>query len=392
MLPQLQASQQPSSSLFNSPGELLATALGPKTQTGQNLIPFQGETTKAFGETVGRDIATEPFKRAGLPSLAGATIGGLAGGPFGALLGAGAGAALNPLIRGAELFALNKLGKTAGFSRGFPEQLAEAQGRAGIQGQMPQTPLLTNNPGPVNPATMYVAPEGVAGTNINQVSQAGAMAKYPQQPMPQSPAQQSQQLALQKLQQMQPAAQPTATAGTSAPAPVARQPVVRQPVATTPKVQAQPVTRSSSVINKELTDLDNQMTSLRDDALDNRLKPDTPEGQAYSNQLNEMSKKAKSLQTELDLAKKAEKKVTKKKAPSNVSQMLTEDTIFNTKAEWEKANLFNKLANNKPVGGYREGSNIVRYEKNDYSSVPELLRKELPEVSIVKRNIKGKRQ
>ena len=201
MLPQLEASQQPSSSLFNSPTELLATALGPKTAQGQNLIPYQGQTTKAFGETVGRDIATEPYKRAGLPTLAGATIGGIAGGPFGAMLGAGFGAALNPMLRGAELYSLNKLGKTAGFLPGFPEQLAQAQGRAGIQGQIPQTPLLTNNPsapGPVNPNTMFVSPEGVAGTNINQVSQAGAQQKYAPQPVPQTP----QQMAIQKTQEI----------------------------------------------------------------------------------------------------------------------------------------------------------------------------------------------
>jgi hypothetical protein len=201
MLPQLEASQQPSSSLFNSPTELLATALGPKTPSGQNLIPYQGQTTRAFGETVGRDIATEPFKRAGLPSLAGATIGGVFGGPLGAIAGAGLGAAVNPLLRAAELYSLNKLGKTAGFSKGFPEQLAEAQGRAGIQGQMPQTPLLTNQPsvaGPVNPQTMYVAPEGVAGTNINQVSQAGAQQKYAPQPVAQTPK----DMALQTTQQI----------------------------------------------------------------------------------------------------------------------------------------------------------------------------------------------
>lgn len=206
MLPKLEASQQPSSSLFNSPTELLASALGPKTKQGQNLIPYQGETTRAFGETVGRDIATEPFKTTGLPSIAGATIGGLVGGPFGAMAGAGLGAAINPLLRGAELYSLNKLGKTAGFTRGFPEQLAQAQGRAGIQAQAPQTPLLTNNPtapGPVNPQTMYVAPEGVAGTNINQVSQMGAQQKYAPQPIAQTPAQQSQQMAAQKLQEVQ---------------------------------------------------------------------------------------------------------------------------------------------------------------------------------------------
>ena len=210
MLTQLEASQQPSSSLFNSPSELLATALGPKTAQGQNLIPYQGETTRAFGETVGRDIATEPYKRAGLPSLAGATIGGFAGGPLGAILGAGAGAALNPLLRGAELFALNKLGKTAGFSRGFPEQLAEAQqlaGRTGLEASIPQTPLLSA-PGPVAPTINMPGPqrnvniEGQSYTLPNQIDVANSQTARPQS-IPQTPAQQSQQLAAQKLQEVQ---------------------------------------------------------------------------------------------------------------------------------------------------------------------------------------------
>lgn len=318
MLPNLEASQLPSESLFSSPSELLARALGPKTQSGQTLIPFQGQTTKAFGETVGRDIATAPFKSAGLPSIAGATIGGIAGGPIGAMIGAGAGAAINPLLRAAELYSLNKLGKTAGFTKGFPEQLAQAQGRAGIQGQMPQTPLLTNQAtGPVNPSTMYVAPEGVAGTNINQVSQAGAQQKYAPQPVAQTP----QQMALQKTQQIVNQNQPKTTT-----------PVVTTPA---PKVQAQPVaqttTRSSDVINKELTALDNEMTNLRDTALENRITPDTPEGVAYSNQLNEMANKASTLQKELELAKKAEKSANKKSsksAPSNVSKMMTPEDTF----------------------------------------------------------------
>lgn len=71
--------------------------------------------------------------------------------------------------------------------------------------------------------------------------------------------------------------------------------------------------------------------------------------------------------------------------------MLTEDTIFNTKAEWEKANLFNKLADKKRVGGYKEGGNIVREEYFDYGTMPEDLRKNIPAISTVKRTIKGKR-
>jgi hypothetical protein len=154
--------------LFNSPTELLATALGPKTPSGQNLIPYQGQTTRAFGETVGRDIATEPFKTAGLPSLAGATIGGIFGGPIGAMAGAGLGAAANPLLRAAELYSLNKLGKTAGFIKGFPEQLAEARTTAAQQQAFTPPPSATttaqaftppNVSGPVSPSNIPMTPD-----------------------------------------------------------------------------------------------------------------------------------------------------------------------------------------------------------------------------------------
>jgi hypothetical protein len=487
MLSQLEASQQPSSSLFNSPTELLATALGPKTAQGQNLIPYQGQTTKAFGETVGRDIATEPYKRAGLPSLAGATIGGLAGGPFGAILGLGAGAALNPLLRGAELFALNKLGKTAGFSKGFPEQLAEAQqlaGRTGLEASIPQTPLLTGPSGPVAPTrTMYVNPEGVATTNVQ-----GTQTNYTPggrvtpnfatiRNQNKTAAQQSQQLAAQKLQEIQAKQQPqqvlspeqqqkgndilaqirarNAAGGSNQPGQMISRPPTQGPLAQveTPvagpvnpssieasidalpserwtlaeklaleraKLQETPPTvmsaadeadmakqaiesqkatnseiisqhakgnimgettsidtgknayngsnstqgkakalekagvdslpivngmtdaqvidalhtemfgkktkspftpeaRTSKTINSELNALEEQMTSLRDDALESRLKPDTPEGEAYSKQLNELSKQATALEKELEIVKKAEKKASKS-APKTLEE------------------------------------------------------------------------
>jgi hypothetical protein len=71
--------------------------------------------------------------------------------------------------------------------------------------------------------------------------------------------------------------------------------------------------------------------------------------------------------------------------------MLTEDKVFNTKAEWDKENMFNTLAGNKRVGGYKEGEHVVREEEPDYSSIPESIRKELPKRSMVKRDSKGKR-
>ena len=499
MLPQLEASQQPSASLFNSPTELLATALGPKTQTGQNLIPYQGQTTKAFGETVGRDIATEPFKRAGLPSLAGATIGGVFGGPIGAIAGAGLGAAVNPLLRLAELYSLNKLGQTAGFLPGFPEQLAQAQGmagRAGLEASIPKTPLLPAPTGPVAPTrTMYVNPEGVATTNVQ-----GTQTNYTPggrvtpnfatiRNQNKTASQQSQQLAAQKLQEIQAKQQPqqgndilaqirarNAAGGSNQPGQMISTPPTQGPFAQVetpvagpvnpssfdPAIEAlpndrfsfadklalqranlqnnpppamtaadetsmakqaaesqkttnseiisqhargnimgetasidtgkdayngsnatqgkakalekagvdslpivngmtdaqvidalhtemfgkktkspfTPEARTSKTINNELKNIDEQMTILREDALEGRLLPNTPEGEAYAKQLDEMGKQVKALEKELETTLKAEKKFGKKpsieeikakaKAPKNVSQMLIDDTPSNS--------------------------------------------------------------
>ena len=441
MLPQLEASQQPSASLFNSPTELLASALGPKTSTGQTLIPYQGQTTKAFGETVGRDIATQPFKSAGLPSIAGATIGGFAGGPLGAMVGAGLGAAVNPLLRAAELYSLNKLGKTAGFTKGFPEQLAQAQGRAGIQGQIPQTPLLTNQPsvaGPVNPQTMYVAPEGVAGTNINQVSQAGAQQKYAPQPVQQTP----QQMAVQKTQEIvnqQKTISPQQQAildqirarGNKAPVPTQPAPVAGpvKPTSIETSIDALPSDRFSAADKLALkkAELQNNppapMTAVEEVTaradMAKQQKAMTPEYRGTivkewikGNQLVEgvpidTSKKAyngsnlvranaqKLMKAQIDsipviegvtpaqtinaMVAHLEKTnpgifKAKKKGPSNVSKMLTgEDLpsgisslskeatgkIYSSKAEYDKANLFNTLQENIPRASYMEGDKLI---------------------------------
>ena len=293
-LTQLESQARPTSELVGGRAGQVAQAISPKTLAGETLVPLQGQGMQAFGERVGRGVRTNPGQ-----ALVEAGVTALTGIPF------------KTISQGVGELGARYLGAKTGFMPGFSEKLGQTQGRAGIQGQIPQTPLLTNNPtpaGPVNPATMYVAPEGVAGTNINQVSQAGAMAKYPPQPTGPTP----QQMAIEKTQQIVQQNQPK-------PTPVVRQPVTTQPVVT------QPTLRSSNVIGQELSTLDNQMTNLRDNALSNRLTPDTPEGQAYAKQLNDMSTQANKLQKELNLAKEAEKKAAKKKGPSNVSQMLTDD-------------------------------------------------------------------
>jgi hypothetical protein len=322
MLPELQASQQSSQSLFNTPGQLLAKALGPKTAQGQNLIPYQGETARAFGETVGRDIATSPFKTTGIPSIAGATIGTLAGGPIGGLIGAGVGAMANPLVRGAELFALNKLGKTAGFIRGFPEELAQAQqlaGRQGLQANMPPAP------GPVAP--MIASPSGqvtAPGGRPLPTQASGQPVTQPQGPTPQ-------QMAIQKTQEIvaQRQARPQQVAGPVEPqplAPQARTPLSRPQPQPTPKVEG---VRSSSEIRKELDMIGRQSDELHGQGLESGIKYGTPEGESYQAQLGQLSSRARILEKELEQALKAEKTATKqiakKKAPSNVSQMLTDE-------------------------------------------------------------------
>jgi len=345
-LAQLESQARPTSELVGSPVGQVAQAISPKTLAGETLVPLQGQAMQAFGERVGRGVRTNPGQ-----ALVEAGVTALTGIPF------------KTISQGIGELGARYLGAKTGFMPGFSEKVNQAQGRAGIQGQMPQTPLLTNNPsapGPVNPATMYVSPEGVAGTNINQVSQAGAMAKYPPQPVAQTP----QQMAIQKTQEIvnQRAITPA--------------PVVRQPVATIPVQQS--TVRSSSAINKELVDLDNQMTNLRDNALENRLRPDTPEGQVYSNQLNEMSKQATTLAKELELAKKAEKslaKQAKKIPPKNVSQMIvpeeqlpsgisslskgTTGEIYSSKDAYDKAMLFKTLQEDVPRASYIEGDKLI---------------------------------
>jgi hypothetical protein len=197
-LPALEASQQPSASLFQTPGQMLARNLGPQA-AGETLIPLQGRTTRALGEQVARDISNRPLTAGGV-GLGGAALGGLLGGPLGAM----AGAALAPGMRFAQLAAMNKLSQTAGFAPGFTEQLAAARGRAGIQSGMPTTPALGYTPsgggggapapGPVNPATMYAGAGGVS-SDLGTAGAAALNVKYP----PFTPPQAVQQAAAERI-------------------------------------------------------------------------------------------------------------------------------------------------------------------------------------------------
>lgn len=359
-LPALEASKIPSSSLFNTTGSKIAKTFAPESPVpGEILVPYQGKTLQAFGENLGRDFATRPALTTA-KQLAAPVIGGLLGGPVGLAAGLGITGATN-LFKMAELASLAKLGKTAALQPGFAQELKAAQQAAKMQqsftppnqnvgkgftapGQtvpgpispntainpaqmaQAQTQQAVNNmprPAPVNPTTMnypltvqgpgqqlppsvMTAPdlsrrvniEGQSSVLPSQINTTNSQTARPQQT--------PQQMAIQKTQEI-------VQQQTPKPAPVVRtQPTVKAPV-------EQTTIRSSNIIDKELTALDNQMTNLRDEALSNRLTPNTPEGQAYSNQLNEMANRAKSLQTELELAKKAEKK-TNKSAPKTLEE------------------------------------------------------------------------
>lgn len=331
-LSQLESQARPTSELVGSRTGQIAQAMSPKTLAGETLVPLRGQGMQAFGERVGRGVRTEPLQAMGEVGLT-----ALTGIPF-KTLGQGIG----------ELGA-RYLGAKTGFMPGFSDKLTQAQGRAGIQGQMPQTPLLTNNPsapGPVNPSTMYVSPEGVAGSNMNQVSQAGAQQKYAPQPVPQTPAQVAQQAAASKI--ISPVAPTPQSIPQIAASKIEGAPPVQAAPMQAPQIQnannivAQqqafaksqlpparapiqaPVAQPSNIINSKLTKLDEEMTALRENNMAEGVKPNTPAGDAYSKQMNEMSKQAQALQKELDLAKKAEK--AQKKTPGNVSQMIVPDS------------------------------------------------------------------
>lgn len=315
-LPTLQAGQQPSKSLFATPEQQSALRMAERMPGEPNvpLIPVQGKSMQAFGERVGREYVTDPYRAAadiGLSVVAGLPL------------------PLSAAQRALQARQSRTLSQAANFDPMFRQKLMQDVS------QPTPTPMQAPAPGPVNPATMnypltvqgpgqqlppsvMTAPDlsrrvNIEGQPFNLPSQINTTNSQTARPQPVTP----QQLALEKTQQI-------VQQQTPKPAPVVRtQPTVKAPV-------EQTTIRPSNIIDKELTALDNQMTNLRDEALFNRLTPDTPEGQAYSNQLNEMGKQAAVLAKELELAKKAEKSQVRqaKKAPPNVSKMMTPEDTF----------------------------------------------------------------
>jgi len=390
-------------------------------QRTKGNVPLNGQVYQAAGEQFGEHLKS-PYTWA--TELGAGALGGLMGGP----VGAGVGVAL-PLIRkgykaiqGAKDISANKTLGNLNFTSLSPEEQAALQQNfphpvtGPVQPQSVPQPTIqpqANYPLTVQGSGQTLPPSTIPmGTNPRAVNIEGQRSVLPYQinttnsqaaRPPSIP-----QVAASKIIPVQPTplAQQAADwakrsgGGYTPPAnmsvPTAQpitQPItkVTQPVVQKTVVQT---TRTPSEIRKEMDIIGNQNDLLHQHGLENKIQYGTPEGELHQARLGELSNKMDKLQSELEAATKAEKsalrKSAKKKVPE-VSQMLTEETVFPNKEEFDKANLFNTLAGKKPVGGYREGENIVRHEVQNYGDWPEEVKQHLPEVSIVKRNSKGKR-
>jgi len=191
-LEQLQSQARPTSELMTNPIDKFAKATAPVSPEGYPLVPLQGRGMEAWGERVGRGIRTNPGQ-----ALAEAAITGLTGVP------------VKTISQGVSELAARHLANKTGFNPEFPAAVQAAQGRAGIQANMPTQQALPYNPtpGPVNPATLYGTTTGEVGLTPQAATSEALANKYKPQPT-QTPKQMSMDLAASKLQPVAPAINP----------------------------------------------------------------------------------------------------------------------------------------------------------------------------------------
>jgi hypothetical protein len=287
--------------------------MAPENTAGQKLVPYAGRTAEGVGEQIGSQYRKNPLT--GLVDL-------------GATLATGIPAPITAMGRAAPALAARQLQQATQFEPGFGPARAAAlqrEGQMGLQANMPPTQNLLPAPGPVAP--MIASPSGqvtAPGGRPLPTQASGQPVTQPQGPTPQ-------QMAIQKTQEIvaQRQQQPQKVAGPVQPQPLppqARTPQTKPASQPTPKVEG---VRSSSEIRKELDMIGRQSDELHGQGLESGIKYGTPEGESYQAQLGQLSSRARILEKELEQALKAEKTATKqiakKKAPSNVSQMLTDE-------------------------------------------------------------------
>ena len=178
-LPALEASQQPSGSLFSGFLDKAALRLAPEGPTGGKLVPLEGKGLQAFTEQTTRDFFNKPKSFNDVLSGKYGNIGGALAGlavTAGNPLGAAAGFFAPQYVKALEILAQRRLQNKAALQPNFQQQLGQAQqtaGRIGLESSLPQTPLLGYTPrsggsggGTGGNPTMYVGPTGEATTNL----------------------------------------------------------------------------------------------------------------------------------------------------------------------------------------------------------------------------------
>lgn len=140
----LQASQRPSSSLFATPEQQSALRMAERMPGEGNvpLIPVQGKSAQAFGERVGREYVTDPYRAAadvGLSVIAGVPL------------------PLSAAQRAMQARQSRTLSQAAQFDPMFRQKLlTDIEAQANM-------PVMPPAPGPVNPATIPSYPLTVQG-------------------------------------------------------------------------------------------------------------------------------------------------------------------------------------------------------------------------------------
>lgn len=406
---QFMAGEIPATSLTEVPtapltqqnvGTRFAYNMAPENIQGQKLVAPKGKAFEGYMENLGATYKQNPLMGA-LDVATG--LGGMAL--------TGLPTPVSALSKAVPALAARQLTKATQFEPGFGaarEAALMREGRAGLEANMPQTPALPA-PGPVAP-TLYANQAGEitgqGGTSVpQQLSSAGKAVPGT------TPKEVSMNLAASKLQPVKPTpptspVQPADWASRSSGGytPPTSGPVATTPAKTpTPKPAQQPAPkvegiRSSQSIKNELGTISRQSDDLHELGLETGIKYGTPEGEAHQAQLGQLAARTKVLEKELEQSLKAEKSALKKsskKGPSNVSQMLTEDTSgpkqYSSKEQFEKERMVSMLKEIPHEGSYPQGDKIIHVEAIKYGNLPKDITRDWEQTKMFATDKTGKR-
>jgi len=245
-LPTLQAGQQPSKSLFATPEQQSALRMAERMPGEPNvpLIPVQGKGMQAFGERVGREYVTDPYRAAadiGLSVVAGMPL------------------PLSAAQRALQARQSRTLSQAANFDPMFRQKLMQDVSQptptptpmqAPVAGPVSgpvapgNYPLTVQGPGQQLPPSVMTAPdlsrrvsiEGQPFNLPNQINTTNSQTARPQQTPHQMALQKTQEI----VEQQAPVQQAPVQQAPVQQAPVQQAPVQQAPVATTPVIRTTP--------------------------------------------------------------------------------------------------------------------------------------------------------